>query len=168
MTKERYAEDPRWTRIEEIVRFCQIIGFKTVGLASCVAFHEDAKEIAKLIQLTRIDVHLVLCQVGALTEEDTGVWMPRISHGFVPSVCNPIMQAEVLNAKKTDLNITVGLCLGDDLLFQKYSKAPVTTLVVKDRATGNDTLAPIHAFHLRGFLENKLKEKHSVAEEEPA
>ena len=38
-----------------------------------------------------------------------------------------------LNKEETDLNILVGLCVGHDSLFYKYSKAPVTTLVVKDR-----------------------------------
>ena len=46
--------------------------------------------------------------------------------------CDPKSQAEFLNAEKTDLNINFGLCLGHGLLFQKYSNAPVTTLLVKD------------------------------------
>ena len=48
-------------------------------------------------------------------------------------MCNPIMQAEVLNAAETDLNVVMGLCVGHDSLFYKHSHAPATTLVVKDR-----------------------------------
>lgn len=45
--------------------------------------------------------------------------------------CNSIVQAEVLNSEKVDLNIIVGLCIGHDILFTKYSKAPVTTFIVE-------------------------------------
>jgi len=36
------------------------------------------------------------------------------------------------------MNIIVVLCVGHDMLINKYSKAPVTTLVVKDRVTGHN------------------------------
>lgn len=44
----------------------------------------------------------------------------------------------VLNDLQTDLNIIVGLCIGHDILFTKYSEAPVTTFIVKDRVTGHN------------------------------
>lgn len=37
-------------------------------------------------------------------------------------------------------NIAVGLCVGHDMLFNKYSQAPVTTLVVKDRVNSHNPL----------------------------
>ena len=37
------------------------------------------------------------------------------------SMCNPIFQAKMLNEAKTDLNVVVGLCVGHDSLFYKYS-----------------------------------------------
>jgi len=39
---------------------------------------------------------------------------------------NPIGQAAFLNKVKTDLNIILGLCVGHDALFIKYSEAPIT------------------------------------------
>jgi uncharacterized metal-binding protein len=68
--------------------------------------------------------------------------------------CNPIVQALLLNTVKTDLNVIVGLCIGHDILFTKYSKAPVTTLIVKDRYTGHNPLAALYSnYHMRSFLE---------------
>jgi len=155
LTQERYSGDPRWTRIEEVIRFSQLANFRRIGIASCVAFHYEAKELGKVMRSAGLEVHLVICQVGALTEIETGVKMPKITGNIVPSVCNPIMQAEMLNSKGTELNVAMGLCVGDDLLFQTYSAAPVTTLAVKDRATGNHPLAPIYAFHLNRNLRAK-------------
>lgn len=40
----------------------------------------------------------------------------------------------LLNAARVDLVALVGLCIGHDLLLQEECDAPVTTVVVKDRA----------------------------------
>jgi uncharacterized metal-binding protein len=34
----------------------------------------------------------------------------------------------------------MGLSLGHDLLYNKYSRAPVTTLIVKDRTNGHNPM----------------------------
>ena len=38
------------------------------------------------------------------------------------NICNPILQAEILNKEKTDLNIVMGLCVGHDSLFINMPK----------------------------------------------
>ncbi len=47
-------------------------------------------------------------------------------------LCNPASQVEFLNINKTGLNISMGLCLGHDMIFNQKSIAPVTNLFVKD------------------------------------
>ena len=59
-------------------------------------------------------------------------------------MCNPILQAKILNAEKTDLNVMMGLCVGHDSLFIKYSEAPVTVLFTKDRVTGHNAVQPLY------------------------
>ena len=59
-------------------------------------------------------------------------------------MCNPILQAKLLNRQGTELNIVVGLCVGHDSLFYKYSDALCTTLVTKDRVTGNNPAAALY------------------------
>jgi len=59
-------------------------------------------------------------------------------------MCNPIAQAFVLNDEKTEFNIVMGLCVGHDSLFLKYSDAPCTVLAVKDRLLGHNPLAAIY------------------------
>ncbi len=60
------------------------------------------------------------------------------------AMCNLIGQAKKLNAENVQLNIILGLCVGHDTLFIKYSDAPVTYLAVKDRCTGHNPLSPIY------------------------
>ena len=59
-------------------------------------------------------------------------------------MCNPVMQAKILNKEKTDMNIVMGLCVGHDSLFYKYSEALVTTLVAKDRVMGHNPAAALY------------------------
>lgn len=69
-------------------------------------------------------------------------------------MCNPIAQAEFLNKENTEFNIVLGLCVGHDTLFFKYSKAPVTVLAVKDRALAHNPLGAI--YQADSYYRNKL------------
>ena len=53
-------------------------------------------------------------------------------------------QAKLLNRAETDMNVVVGLCVGHDMLFGKYSDAPVTTMVVKDRVAGHNPVSVLY------------------------
>ncbi len=68
----------------------------------------------------------------------------KIRVGSFESMCNPIAQAFVLNDEKTEFNIVMGLCVGHDSLFLKYSNAPCTVLAAKDRLLGHNPLAAIY------------------------
>ena len=74
--------------------------------------------------------------------------------GSCEVMCNPIAQAELLNRAGTQFNICLGLCVGHDSLFYKYSKALVTTLVAKDRGTGNNPAAAIYC--AQGYFKDRL------------
>jgi uncharacterized metal-binding protein len=64
----------------------------------------------------------------------------------------------ILNTEKTDLNVILGLCIGHDTVFTKYSEAPVTTLAVKDRVLAHNPLGAIYsAYHLNKLVVQKNK-----------
>ena len=60
-------------------------------------------------------------------------------------LCNPVMQARLVEEEGTDLNIVMGLCVGHDTLFYRHSHAPTTTLVTKDHVTGHNACAGLYA-----------------------
>ncbi|HIZ06763.1 MAG TPA: DUF1847 domain-containing protein, partial [Candidatus Eubacterium avistercoris] len=70
------------------------------------------------------------------------------------NICNPILQAKILNEEKTDLNIVMGLCVGHDSLFYKYAEGLTTTLVAKDRVLGNNPAAALYTAD--SYYKNKL------------
>ncbi len=70
--------------------------------------------------------------------------IPAECESIGAAMCNPILQARLLNEAKTDLNVVIGLCVGHDSLFYKYAEAYTTTLVTKDRVTGNNPAAALY------------------------
>jgi len=73
-------------------------------------------------------------------------------------MCNPVGQAMLLDDAGSQLNVVVGLCVGHDALFTKTSKAPVTTLVVKDRVLCHNPVAAL--YNHQAYYHNKLYEQH--------
>jgi uncharacterized metal-binding protein len=61
------------------------------------------------------------------------------------------------------MNIIVGLCVGHDMLFTKYSHAPVTTLVTKDRVTGHN---PVSVLYGQNFYYKRLLTEQVEVERE--
>ena len=76
--------------------------------------------------------------------DKTAVGIDPACHAVGKNMCNPIFQAKRLNREGTELNIVVGLCVGHDSLFYRYSDALVTTLVAKDRVTGHNPAAVLY------------------------
>ena len=74
----------------------------------------------------------------------SSIGIPQACETIGAAMCNPILQARLLNEARTDLNVVIGLCVGHDSLFYKYSEAYATTLVTKDRVTGNNPAAALY------------------------
>ena len=126
------------TRIEETMEFARRLGYKKLGLAFCSALANEAKIIDKIFRYHGFEVESIMCKVGSLSRK-----LVNLEKKNVP-MCNPIAQAKFLNEAKTDLNVVVGLCIGHDSLFFKYSEAPVTVLAVKDRILAHNPLGAVY------------------------
>ena len=96
----------------------------------------EAKEFAHIIRKNiEVKISAVSCTTGGMSQSKINT--ESCTHNVS---CNPISQAMQLNAENTDFVITMGLCLGHDILFQKIIKAPFTNFVVKDRVYNNNPL----------------------------
>jgi uncharacterized metal-binding protein len=143
------------TRVEEIAIFAKRVGAKRIGVASCMGLIEESCTFVKVLRAHQLEPYTVVCKVGAVDKTEIGLPdRAKIRPGTHESMCNPILQARLLNAQKTQLNVLVGLCVGHDSLFIKYSKAPVTTLIVKDRVLGHNPAAALYTcnFYYRRLL----------------
>ena len=132
----------QYTRIEEIMAYANKMGFKKIGIATCVGLIAESRTLASILRYNGFEVYGAACKAGVQKKVDVGI--PERCNAIGENMCNPILQAKLLNAAKTDLNIVVGLCVGHDSLFYKYSDALVTTAVTKDRVTGHNPVAALY------------------------
>ena len=132
------------TRAEEVMLYAARAGARRIGVAFCITLAKEARVLCDILRDNGFSVSSVMCKAGALPRETLGV--PEacdVLAGMAQALCDPVGQAQLLNAEGTDLIVAVGLCVGHDALFFRHSDAPATCLVVKDRVTGHDPLAPV-------------------------
>lgn len=146
---EHYME---WTRLEEIISFAEQMCYTRIGISHCIGLTTEAKFLAEALN-RKFTVHSICCKFSGIDKKDFN--LKQINCKRYEAICNPIGQAMVLNDLKTDLNIIVGLCMGHDILFTKYSDAPVTTFIVKDRVTGHNPAATLYASYYHKKFINK-------------
>lgn len=130
------------TRVEETAEFAKRMGFKKIGIATCVGLISESRVLASILRKKGFEVFGIACKAGAI--DKTRVGIDESCKKIGANMCNPIHQAKRLNAEKTELNIVMGLCVGHDSLFNKYSDALVTTLVTKDRVLGHNPAAALY------------------------
>ncbi len=131
----RIAEEARImgkNRVEELIKYARLSGIKRIGIAHCIAFKREAIKLKEALE-SEFEVSSIDCYNGRVpSSEMLGIEAKGIS-------CNPAGQAKFLADNNTELNISFGLCMGHDIIFNQKSKAPVTTLVVKDREHKNNS-----------------------------
>lgn len=137
-----YENYCKMTRIEEIAEFAHKMNCKKLGIATCVGLISEARTAAAVFRKHGFEVFGTSCKIGSQKKSSVGIDIRCEELGA--NMCNPIMQAEILNKEKTDLNIVIGLCVGHDSLFYKYSDALCTTLVTKDRVLGHNPAAALY------------------------
>ena len=131
-------------RIEEIMIYARNMDCTKLGLAFCIGLADQARVVSALFTERGFEVVSGCCMTGGFSSDDVGLSQDDkiYAEGRQPQ-CNPVGQALIMNTNGTDLNILLGLCVGDDAIFIKHSDAPVTVLAVKDRLNNHNPLAAI-------------------------
>lgn len=145
-------------RIEEIIIFSQKMGYRKLGLAFCAAFSDEAAKLCAILE-KYFEIETVNCKVCGVPKAEMGA-MESERAGKIS--CNPIEQARALADANTELNLLLGLCVGHDALFIKYSKAPVVPLAAKDRVLAHN---PMGALYCSAIYKRMTKAACKYAEE---
>jgi uncharacterized metal-binding protein len=125
-------------RLEEIRNYAQKAGLKRIGIAHCVSMPKEANAVSQYLSRD-FEVFSVDCKCGQIKKSE-------LLGGESKSImCNPSGQADFLRKSNTQLNISMGLCVGHDMLFSRKSDVAVTTLVVKDRVNHHNPIEGIRA-----------------------
>ena len=137
---------PTKPRVQEICELAKKMGYKKLGVAFCSGLASEARVLTDILKAQGFEVVSVICKTGCTDKTEIGVKESEKYHsGAHEPMCSPIAQAILLNEEKTDFNIMVGLCVGHDSLFLKYSEAFTTVLVVKDRLLIHNPVAALYA-----------------------
>lgn len=124
------------SRLEELIDFIKNMGYKTVGIAYCFGMEvEAAMLVSALRNIEGVKVSGVSCTAGAVAQDEANdkSCIHKVS-------CNPIAQATQLNVDGVEFVLTMGLCLGHDVLFNKYIEVDTSTFVVKDRVNNHNPI----------------------------
>ena len=154
----------QWPRFKDTIEFAKLMGYKKLGIAFCIGLQKEANVLSKILKKYGFEVFSVMCKMGSISKSEVGVpeeyqWTSKTGYTIGYVTCNPIGQAMLLNRAETDMNIIVGLCVGHDILFTKHSKAPVTTLIAKDRVTGHNPAAVLYTYYGNAYFDKDLSEK---------
>ena len=150
----------KWTRLEETIEFCKLMEYQKIGLAFCSGLRWESKVINQVMKDHGLNVVSVICKAGGVNKKRLGLIEkhPEIVDNF-EAMCNPILQAELLNEQKTEFNIMVGLCVGHDSLFMKYSNVMATTLIAKDRVLAHNPIGSVYC--AQSYYKKKLAKNGS-------
>lgn len=128
------------SRLEEIAEFGKEMDYKTLGIAYCFAVEEEASLVADYLKSKGFSVSSVCCTIGGMKQCEIN------EESAVEAVsCNPVFQAEQLNNEDAELVVTMGLCLGHDILLNRYLRVDSTDLIVKDRTANHNPLQAVRS-----------------------
>ncbi len=156
-----------WPRLKDTIEYAKGMGFSKLGIAFCIGLQKEAEKTAEILEKYGFIVCSVCCKTGSIKKTDVGVpeeftMISKTGYplGFV--TCNPVAQALLLNKAETEMNIIVGLCVGHDITFTNLSKAPVTTLIAKDRSNPHNPAAVLFTHYGESFFFKDLKEMKKI------
>lgn len=146
-------------RIKELVEFSRLLGIEKIGVAFCAGLRNEAHRVTAMLEDQGFKVASVVCKCGGVDKTRLGVAeQHKIGRpDKFEAGCNPIVQALLLNEAETGINVIVGLCIGHDMLFTMNSKAPVTTLIVKDRLLGHNPVAGLYSAYHEGIIKSQKR-----------
>jgi len=99
------------SRVEELKRFAENSGVKRIGIAHCVGMTREATSLKERLS-DKFEVYTVDCKFGKINGAE--LLQDETVKG---TSCNPAGQADYLAQNNTELNISFGLCVGHDIMF---------------------------------------------------
>ncbi|MFC2068372.1 DUF1847 domain-containing protein [Chloroflexota bacterium] len=133
-------------RAEEIIMLAKISDYKKLGLAFCIEMQKEAEKYTDILENNSFDVVSVSCKAGAIPKKEIGIAPEEKLYGpdSEETLCSGLIMAELLNSEDTDMNILMGICVGQDSLFHKYADAFSVPFVIMDRVYGGATMEGVY------------------------
>jgi len=139
-------------RVSELVYFCLGMNYKHIGIAFCTEMWQEAETVCHILKRF-FSITPVCCRIGSSSKDSNNRQFP-----VKKFCCSPVALANIMNKVNTDLNVALGLCMGCDIVFNKKSEAPVTTLFVKDKLLAHNPVGAIYTKYALEHLKEEFQE----------
>lgn len=63
----------RYTRVEEVIEFACRMGYKKIGIATCVGLIEESRILARILRKNGFEVYGAVCKIGSFLKTEVGV-----------------------------------------------------------------------------------------------
>jgi len=150
-------------RLAEVIDLCRELDCARVGIAFCIDLLEPTRTVIRVVRrfFHAVPVCCAVKPPGHLRQgpaSATGLAAPECR-----AHCGAVLQARILAAARTDINLLVGLSAGSDALFCLSSHSPVTTVIARDVALAHNPIAAIYSErHLRQCLPGRRSLRRTV------
>jgi len=91
------------------------MGYKKLGIATCVGLIRESRMLARVLRSHGFEVYGIACKAGMVRKDAVGIQASRPNAGC--NMCNPILQAKMLEHEGAELNIVVGLLVGSASMY---------------------------------------------------
>ena len=129
----------RWTRVEEICAFARKLGFRKLGIATCISMVDLAKTLSGILESHGFEVASVACKTGGVPKEELGLRdEDKIRPGQHESMCNPVSQAELSTAlvrSSTSCSVSASATTASSSDTPRGSPPPLWPRTVSSRTT---------------------------------
>ncbi len=89
----------KWTRVEDTIDFAREMGYKKLGIATCIGLIAESRILTKILEVKGFEVISVCCKSGAIPKEEIGLLdSEKAIPGTFEPICNPVAQARLLDA----------------------------------------------------------------------
>ncbi|SFH27880.1 Uncharacterized metal-binding protein [Desulfotomaculum arcticum] len=140
------------TRLQELIFISLMMRYKQLGLVYCAGMHREAQLMADALA-PYFEVKTVCCDhcLGS-----GGELLHDPDRRFDLYARADRTKVDELNAYDAPMHVSMGLCIEQDILFNRHSRVPVTNFAVPDWVLGHHPLTVVNtSYQRKKYLQGK-------------
>ena len=67
------AVNARWTRVEDTIAFAKLMGYKKIGMATCIGLLDETERLARILEAQGFEPLSVCCKAGSIDKMGLGL-----------------------------------------------------------------------------------------------
>ncbi|MBE0466612.1 MAG: DUF1847 domain-containing protein [Candidatus Desulforudis sp.] len=140
------------TRLQELIFIGLMMGYRRLGLVYCAGLQREGQLMVEALS-PYFEVHAVCCDHCRTPD---GRFIIDHDRKFDVYARDDRGKVDELNAFGARMHVSMGLCIEQDVLFNRHSTVPVSNFAVQDWVLGHNPLAVVYTVYQRKkYLQGK-------------